>query len=133
MIAIKSHNASIQRSASEVYQHLSSPENYRSLMPDRVRSFEATATEAQLNIEGLGNLRLGFGDCIENQRIELVPLNKVPFEFNLQWNIVSTGATCTAEAVINAKLNFAMRLMAEKLLKDFLEAQVTRLEEQLNT
>jgi len=60
----------------------------------------------------------------------MVPQNKVPFKFDIHWNIVAIDAnTSEVEAIINADLNFMMKMMAEKLLADFLNIQVHKLSE----
>ena len=62
----------------------------------------------------------------------MVPQNKVPFKFDIQWNIVFVDEnTSEVEAIINADLNFMMKMMAEKLLADFLNVQVHKLSEYL--
>ncbi len=133
MVKIESNKTKINKSSNEVYEYLLVPENYRVLMPGKVRSFESTDTSALLDIEGIGKVELAITDTQENSFIEMIPQNKVPFKFNLQWNIAEDGEKQTmVQAVINAELNFMMRMMAEKVLKGFLDIQVEKLKNHLN-
>ncbi len=133
MVSIKSNKTTINQSAEVVFEYLSVPENYRILMPSKVRSFEATDDEATLDIEGIGKVELAFVQKDSPTYLELKPQNKLPFNFNLEWNIKSiSDQQAEVEATINAELNFMMRLMAEKLLKDFLDVQVHKLTKHLN-
>ncbi|MBT8326919.1 MAG: hypothetical protein KJP21_04300 [Bacteroidia bacterium] len=133
MVEIRSNTNTINKSSTEVFEFLSVPENYRILMPSKVRSFSSTEDTATLDIEGVGSVELAFTEKTIPSFIEMKPQNKVPFEFNIQWNIREISSDVTeVEAVINAKLNFMMKMMAEKMLGDFLNVQVHKLTEHLN-
>lgn len=133
MNAFKSNTEVVNKPAEEVFEYLSEASNYKALMPPNVRSFNAHDNGAKLNIEGLGDVDLAFTEKTAPSYIKLVPQNKVPFEFDLEWNITSLNDNSTQiEAVINAKLNFMMRMMAEKLLKNFLDVQVSKLKALMN-
>lgn len=133
MVSIKSNKVTVNKGQHEVYEHLTVPENYRELMPGRVRSFEARDDSALLDIEGIGKVDLSFTTMQSPELIVMRPTNKVPFEFDLQWTIEAINdSTCEVQAVINAKLNFMMRMVAEKVLKDFLDKQTKALENLLN-
>ncbi|HAY89946.1 MAG TPA: hypothetical protein DCY51_10945 [Bacteroidetes bacterium] len=102
-------------------------------MPSKVRSFSSTETEATLDIEGIGTVQLAITEKVSPSKIVMLPQNKVPFKFDIQWDINTINdSVSTVQAVINADLNFMMKMMAEKLLKDFLDVQVHKLTKQLN-
>lgn len=133
MVEIKSELQTVDRGAQEVFEYLTVPENYGILMPDKVRSFEATETSATIDIEGLGKVDLAFTEKQPNEFIEMKPQNKVPFDFNLQWFIKEEEeGKSEVYAIINAKLNFMMRMMSEKMLKNFLDVQVDKLAQHLS-
>lgn len=133
MVKIESENKTINKSIAEVYAYLSIPANYEVLMPSKVRSFEATETSATLDIEGIGKVELAITEQVEPTKIVMVPQNKVPFKFDLNWSLIeSSVGTTEVQAVINADLNFMMKMMAEKPLKDFLNVQAHKLSELLN-
>jgi hypothetical protein len=133
MVKIESEKKLINKSIVEVYAYLSIPANYEVLMPSKVRSFEATETSATLDIEGIGQVELAITEQVEPTKIVMVPQNKVPFKFDLNWSLSETSAgTTEVQAIINAELNFMMKMMAEKPLKDFLNVQAHKLTELLN-
>ncbi len=133
MVEIKSNKSIIKKSDNQVFDYLSVPANYEVLMPSKVRSFAATADMATLDIEGIGKVELAIVDKTEPFLILMKPQNRVPFAFEIQWNVQAISDTETAvEAIINADLNFMMKMMAEKLLQDFLNVQVYKLAEHLN-
>mgnify|MGYP006072960677 CR=1 FL=1 len=131
MVKIESNKATINVSAQAVYDYLAVPQNYKILMPSKVRSFEATADSATLDIEGIGKVELAITERVSPTKIMMLPQNKVPFKFDIQWNIVAQGEHTEVQAVINADLNFMMKMMAEGLLKDFVNVQVHKLTEHL--
>ena len=133
MVEFKSNKSVIHQPAEQVFDYLAVPANYEILMPSNVRKFTAFENGAELDIQGIGNVHLAFTRMESPNLLELKPQNKVPFDFNLQWEITELdGQSTEIQAVINANLNFMMRMMAEKLLKDFLDVQVHKLTEHLN-
>ena len=131
MVKIESIKSTISASAQEVYDYLIVPHNYKILMPSKVRSFEASTDSATLDIDGIGIVELAITERISPSKIVMLPQNKVPFKFNIQWIIVSQGEHAEVQAVINADLNFMMKMVAEGLLKDFVNVQVNKLTEHL--
>jgi carbon monoxide dehydrogenase subunit G len=128
MVKIESSVSKIKKSSEEVFKFLSLPANYESLMPSKVRSFSSTETDATLDIEGIGTVQLAITERVSPSKIIMLPQNKVPFKFDIQWNIKTlSDSESEVQAVINADLNFMMKMMAEKLLKDFLDVQVHKL------
>jgi carbon monoxide dehydrogenase subunit G len=133
MVKIESNISKINKSAEDVFEFLSHPANYEVLMPRKVRSFTSTDTDATLDIEGIGEVRLAITEKVSPSKIVMLPQNKVPFKFDINWDIKSLGeAESEVQAVINADLNFMMKMMAEKLLKDFLDVQVHKLTKELS-
>ncbi len=133
MVKIESNISKIKKSSEEVFKFLSLPANYESLMPSKVRSFSSTETDATLDIEGIGTVRLAITESVSPSKIIMLPQNKVPFKFDIQWNIKTlSDSESEVQAVINADLNFMMKMMAEKLLKDFLDVQVHKLTKELS-
>lgn len=131
MVVIESNKSTINKTALEVFDYLSVPQNYEILMPSKVRSFESTDNSATLDIEGIGKVELAITERISPSKIVMLPQNKVPFKFDIHWDIVATGDSTEVKATINADLNFMMKMMAEGMLKDFVNVQVHKLTEHL--
>ena len=63
----------------------------------------------------------------------MMPQNRVPFKFDIHWNIQSINDDQSQiQAIINADLNMMMRMMGEKPLNDFINTQIHKLSEQLS-
>lgn len=132
MVEFKSTSVDVDKTPDFVFDFLSKAENYEDLMPSNVKSFETTENGAILDIQGIGKVDLAFTELKSPNYVEMKPQNKVPFEFNIQWHITGNGAKTSVHALIEAKLNFMMRMMAEKLLGDFLDVQVRKLKDKLS-
>ena len=133
MTSYKSDKALISKPIGVVFSFLCAAENYRELMPSNVSEFRPTEQGADLRIQGLGEVKLAFDEKREFDLIKLIPTNKVPFEFSLRWELTEeNGAATGVQAIIDAELNFMMRMMAEKLLNDFLNVQVHKLVKHLS-
>ena len=133
MVEYRSTACELDQSAEETFAFLAVPANYEALMPANVRKFTAIDNGARLDIQGLGEVELAFTQQQSPVLLEMKPQNKVPFEFDLQWQIEELAdKRSRVTAVIHAKLNFMMRMMADKILQGFLDTQVDKLKEQLN-
>lgn len=128
----QSNITTIPKKIEEVFQFLTVPANFEALMPEQVKSFEATENEATLKIDGIGTLVLAITETTPPTKIVMQPQNKVPFEFKIWWELEASGEEETkAQVHIDAKLNFMMKMMAEGFLKKFLNTQVDKLGEHI--
>ena len=116
MVKIESNKSTLNASTQVVFDYLSVPQNYKILMPSKVRSFEATAESATLDIEGIGKVELAITERVSPSKIVMLPQNKVPFKFDIQWNIVTQGEGTEVQAVVNAELNFMMKMIKIKII-----------------
>ena len=132
MVVIKSTTISTDKSVSDMFNYLSELSNFERLMPDNVRSFYIKNDCAILDIQGIGKLELAITETDNPSKIVMLPQNKVPFQFDIQWHIQSTGHGSSVYALINADLNMMMRMMAEKPLNDFVNTQIQKLSNELS-
>ena len=123
----RSDRVKLSAGQQEVFDFLALPSNYEQLMPPSVREFTSGSDHAEINIQGIGKLLLGFEEMDRPHRILIRPRNKAPFPFHIEWRIDGDDHGCWVEAHIEAELNFMMRMMADQLLKGFLNTQVERL------
>ena len=128
MDVIKSNSVTINQSASDLFNFLMDLKNFKKLMPDNVKSFEVLDDNAVIYISGLGELKLAIIHTSKPSLISMAPQNKVPFKFDIQWNIKELSShQSEVMATINAELNMMMKLMAEKPLQDFINIQIHKL------
>jgi hypothetical protein len=133
MLKLKSKIISTNKSAKDVFDYLSELSNFENLMPENVRSFHVDNNLVILDIQGIGKLELAVTDSEIPHKIIMVPKNRVPFKFDIQWNIESINEDQSQiQAIINADLNMMMRMMAEKPLNDFINTQIHKLSDKLS-
>ena len=132
MVVLKSTTISTDRSASDMFNYLSELSNFERLMPDNVRSFQIENDCAILDIQGIGKLELAITETDNPSKIVMLPQNKVPFQFDIQWHIQSTDHGSQVYALINADLNMMLRMMAEKPLNEFINTQIQKLSNELS-
>ena len=133
MLTIKSKTISTNKSTKDVFNYLSELSNFEYLMPVNVKSFQVKNNQVILDIQGIGKLELAVVESESPHKIIMAPQNRVPFKFDIHWNIQSIKDNQSQiQAIINADLNMMMRMMAEKPLNDFINSQIHKLSDQLS-
>jgi len=117
----------VERKAKDVFKFLSDLRNYEALMPEDVVQFEANEQIAKLNLKGLGAFEIHLGKEENENRIVLIPKGKLPFSFNIHWNLIPQVDHTTVSGVVNAELNVFMKMMAEAKLKEFVTSQASKM------
>ncbi len=124
---INSEEVLVERKAEDVFKFLSDLRNYKALMPEDVVQFEADEQVAKLNLKGLGTFEIHLGELEKDKRIVLIPKGKIPFSFNIHWNLIAQNDHTTVSGVVNAELNVFMKMMAESKLKEFVASQASKM------
>ena len=132
MVLLKSKTISTDKSVYYMFNYLSELSNFERLMPDNVRSFQIENDCAILDIQGIGKLELAVTEALSPKKIVMLPLNKVPFKFDIQWHIDSTDDGSKIYAIINADINLMMKMMSKKPLNDFINVQIQKLSDELS-
>ena len=133
MLTLKSKTISTNKSTTDVFNYLSELSNFKDLMPANVQSFQVENNHVILDIQGIGKLELAVVESESPHKIIMMPQNRVPFKFDIHWNIQSINDNQSKiQAIINDDLNMMMRMMAEKPLNDFINTQIHKLSEQLS-
>ncbi len=127
MTRIESDLQAVVVTPSEVYEFLCDLRNYGQLMPSVVTNFTAKEKEADFEISGLGKIHVEITKTIPGERIDLTPSGKLPFTFDLAWEIEDNNGKADVKAIANADLNVFMKMIAEPQLKKFVQAQAETL------
>lgn len=129
MTRIESPEIHISKPAGEVFAFLSALMNHKEIMPAQVKDFTGDADTCSYTIENTGSLQLKVEERIANEKIKIVPNGKVPFVFDLTWQITPVSdSQCRVRAVIQAELNMMLRMLAEKPLTNFITLQAENLQ-----
>jgi carbon monoxide dehydrogenase subunit G len=131
MTIIESDELIILKPDVVVFEYLTQPENYRNLMPSSVQNFEVIDGQVNLDLKGLGKLVLSISEKSPSRFIKIIPTSKAPFDFFIQWDIMSVENGTKVKAKIEADLNMMMKMMAQGFLKDFINSQVFKLKNKL--
>lgn len=125
---LESQVAEINKSEQIVFEFLSDLRNHQLMMPAQVANYIADQVTCSFTITGTGNLALKLKESLPYKTIKLVPNGKVPFVFELRWEILPHESGCTVQAILEAELNFLMKTVAAKPLNNFIDLQVAGLQ-----
>ena len=110
-----------------MYSFMSDLNNFGKLMPPQVVDYKSTENECTFTIQGMVTLSLCFKDNVPDKAIHLVPNAKAPFDFTLSCLLNDNANGCEAQMAMDADLNPFMKMMAEKLLTNFLNLLAEKL------
>lgn len=130
MLHIFSDNVMVNKSASDLYSYLSSSfENYKSIMPDDVSTFEADATSFVFGLPGLPEIRLISKENIENEKIVLTAASS-KLNFDLACLITTIDdKSCSCKFEFEGEFNAMMAMMIKGPLQNFIDKLAAKLGE----
>jgi carbon monoxide dehydrogenase subunit G len=120
-------NIKINRPTSDVYQFLTDMNNHQQLMPDGVTNWSSTMNEASFTVQGMLKLTVKIQNCIENREINIIPVEKPPFDLELKWSLSPNGDQTNVVFTIQADLNMMMKMMASGPLQKLADHEVQSL------
>ena len=127
MTHLESNKIALKKSASDVFAFLKVPANHAQIMPEGIADFAATENTLHFVITGTGPLNLLLQEWVENQRLTFVPHIKIPFPFQFHWKIEETAEGCIVWNELDAEMNMMIRMLAERPLANFIQAQAEKL------
>ena len=113
----KSNWTKNNRSEKELFEYIGDMNNMPSVLPEQVVNVTADYDNLSFTIQGMGSVALRVSKREPNKFIQLVPEEKVPFQFAL--NVYIRGgeqSECYFE--IDAQLNPLMQMMASRPLQN---------------
>ena len=121
MLQIESNTVTVNKSASELFSFLSSSfENYKSIMPEDVSTFEADETSFVFGLSGMPDIRLIEKEKTENERIVLTAASS-KLSFDLACVMKSLDAHSTeAKFEFEGDFNAMMAMMIKNPLQNFI-------------
>jgi carbon monoxide dehydrogenase subunit G len=117
----------IARPAEKVFNFLADFNNHQGLMPDNVINWSSSYNDAYFEVSNMLKLRLTIAERRPNSFIEILPVEKPPFDVQLNWEIKSGNAVSEVTFTIAAKLNMMMKMMASGPLQKLAEHQTQAL------
>jgi len=117
----------LDRTAEEVFKFLADFNNHKALMPDNVVNWSSTYDDAYFEVPNMLKLSLKITDRNPNNLIEILPVQKPPFDVRLNWEIKSGNNESEVTFIITAELNMMMKMMASGPLQKLAEHQTQAL------
>jgi len=127
MTHIESKKVTVNTSATELYQKLEKPENFKQAMPESVTKFEADDNSFVFGMKGMPEVRLVIKEKVEPELLTFEAASS-KLDFTLACHITPIDEdTCEAYFHFEGKFNPMLRMMVEKPLKNFIEALADKL------
>jgi hypothetical protein len=120
MVTIESDTSEINTNARRAFTYLSDLNNWQGLMPKEVTKWESQNDHCSFVLGGMASIGLRIKETISHSKISLKSEGKSPFAFDLDVQLLETGAEiCSVQLVFNGDMNMMMKMMAEKPLSNF--------------
>ena len=127
MTRIDSNRVQIQKPMSEVYQFLSLVSNHEQLMPEQVSNWKAEGDTCEYTIKGTGSVSLKVKQRVPETSISFEPNGRIPFPFEVIWNLENKNQHTEVQVVMNADLNPILKMVAAGPLRNFINLQINAL------
>ena len=125
---------SINKPVNEVFEFLSDLNNHQQLMPETIYNWSSTKDEARFTIQNMAKLALKVSSITKDKEISVKPIEEVPFELELKWNLTDDGAGKTqATHSISADLNMMMKMIVSGPLQKLVDHEANALKTILST
>jgi len=124
-------NININQPVEKVYQFLSDLNNHQQLMPENIYNWTSTQDEARFTIQNMAKLALKVSSRVENQEINIIPLEEAPFAIEMKWTILPDGDATKANFIVSADLNMMMKMLASGPLQKLVDHQTVALSKAL--
>ena len=132
MTQLESNRITINKPVTEVYQFLSLVSNHEQLMPDQVSDWMSEGDTCQYTIKGTGSVSLKVKQRIPDTSISFEPNGRIPFPFEVIWNLENQGGQTAVKVIMYAELNPILKMVASGPLKNFINLQINALKNTLD-
>ena len=126
-MSIFTSTAIISRPAAAVFNFLADFNNHKELMPNNVVNWSSAYDDAYFEVANMLKLRLKITERQHHRFIEILPVEKPPFDVRLTWEIKSGNDESEVTFTITAELNMMMKMMASASLQKLTEHQTQAL------
>lgn len=117
----------IQKSPKVVFDFLSVVDNHQHLMPSQVTGWKSEGDTCEYTIVGTGSINLKVKERVLNERVSMEPNGRIPFPFEVHWQIIPENDGSMVQLYIDADLNPFLKMLASTPLKSFINLQIDHL------
>ncbi|MEC5158782.1 SRPBCC family protein [Chryseobacterium sp. MP_3.2] len=117
----------VNKSATQLVDMLKSPEDYRSLMPESLQSFEVRDNGFKFSLKGMPEIALIIDEVSEDKVV--LKSASASLDFALIGDITSVDDTKSeVQLLFEGKFNPFIKMMVEKPLQNFINSLTDNLE-----
>lgn len=130
MTKFKSDPVVIQAEDKGIYAFLENFNNFEKLMPEQVINWKSDKERCSFTIKGMADLAMRIDQKEAYNGLSYASEGKSPFPFTLKFSISDEGnSTSKIVAVLEAKLNSMLKMMASRPLQNFVNLLTAKLKE----
>ena len=117
----------VNKSANELQELLKNPEDYKTLMPESLQSFEVRDNGFKFSLKGMPEISLIIEEVTENQVV--LKSASSSLEFALKGDMKALNETQTeVQLLFEGKFNPFIKMMVEKPLQNFINSLTDNIE-----
>jgi len=124
---IEGRKVVINKSIEEIKEYLGSPEKYRDLMPENLKTFETDGDGFSFELSGMPKIDLKIQEVSDRCIILNSAKSSVNFSLTGNMNPIDPEQT-EVQLVFDGKFNTFIKLMVEKPLKNFMNSLSDKIE-----
>lgn len=117
----------VNKSTSEIVKLLENPEDYRSLMPESLQSFEVRDNGFKFSLKGMPEIALTLEEVSEQQVILKSASSSLDFQLKGVMNPITAEQT-EIQLLFDGKFNPFIKMMVEKPLQNFINSLTDNIE-----
>lgn len=125
---IEGRRVHIAKPRTEVFEYLSVPANFNSIMPDDVQRFESGDDWFLFELKGLPAVKMKVASTTPNESIVLKSASD-KLEFELVGNLADENDGTSAQLQFHGNFNAMLKMMVTKPLTNFLGKLSDKLEQ----
>ncbi|NAW52120.1 SRPBCC family protein [Elizabethkingia argentiflava] len=117
----------VNKSVSELKEILKKPNDYRSLMPDNLKAFEAKEGEFNFELSGMPKIALRIQEVNDQQVVLSSASSSLNFSLRGTMNALNTTQT-EVQLLFDGAFNPLIKMMVEKPLQSFINSVTDKIE-----
>lgn len=117
----------VNKSAEELVNLLKNPEDYKSLMPESLQSFEVRDNGFKFSLKGMPEIALKIEEVTESQVILKSASSSLDFTLKGAMNAINETQT-EVQLLFEGKFNPFIKMMVEKPLQNFMNSLTDNIE-----
>lgn len=117
----------VNKSADELVNLLKNPEDYKSLMPESLQSFEVRDNGFKFSLKGMPEIALKIEEVTESQVILKSASSSLDFTLKGAMNAINENQT-EVQLLFEGKFNPFIKMMVEKPLQNFMNSLTDNIE-----